>query len=664
MNKKLIVTMSYLLVIASLTFALLGLYSGNVLAAGDFTGEEFLGRPETDRISISVVPAVNMSIYYQYGTTSGGSYSNTSTFVATAGQPLVVVISGLTANTKYYYRMQYSKNGGSTWTARTEHSFWTKRAVGSTFTFDITSDSHIDIMLGNSGNWNNTLNRVAADTPDFLIDLGDTAAMDDGTSSVALGDTTAAGQVYIDTLAYLNKVSANSPLFMVAGNHEQQEAWHLQGTIANSLPIMGKNAEKKYYLNPLNDSFYSGDTTTMSALSGDHMIQDYYAWTWGDALFVVISPFWTTTTKPYTTTVGGGETDSTGSGDRWDWTLGVAQYNWLQNVLSTSSAKYKFIFAHQIVGGNGMTSPNQVNYGHGGVDSANLVEWGGNNVNGSPYTWATNRPSADGWGTLPIHQMLVANHVTAFFHGHDHQMAYETLDGIVYQSVPSGSFSGSFGIYSTGGNSGKTVWADLSQGAGYLRVTVGPSQTKVDFVRYNASMPVSPAYTYNMAPAAVTSYDLTTAVSPTGSGTITPAAGVHSYAENTVVSVTASPAAGYVFSHWDGACTGTGSCSVTMSSNKSVTAYFTAASAGILGDVNGDGQVTSTDALIILSGDVGLNVSQFCPINCGDVNNDGFVTSTDALIILSYDVDLTIPYPVGQAGACPVSVTPCPGCNP
>jgi len=451
---------------------------------------------------------------------------------------------------------------------------------------------------------------------------------------------------------------------MIAGNHEQQEAWHLQGTLANSLPVMGKNAEKKYYLNPLNDSFYSGDTTTMPDLSGDHTKQDYYAWTWGDALFVVISPFWTTTTKPYTTTVGGGETDATGSGNRWDWTLGVTQYNWLKNILSTSTAKYKFVFAHQIVGGNGLSNPNQVNYGHGGVDSANLVEWGGNNVGGSPYTWATNRLSSDGWGTQPIHQMLVANHVSAFFHGHDHQMAYELLDGIVYQSVPSGSFSGSFGMYSTGGNSGKTVWADSNQGPGYLRVTVGPSQTSVGFIRYNAAMPVSPAYSYTVAPAAVTTYNLTTAVSPAGGGTINPAAGVHPYNENTVVNVTATPASGYIFANWGGDCSGSGTCSVTMNGNKNVTAYFTDESAGILGDANGDGQVTSTDALIILSGDVGLDVTQFCPMNCGDVNSDGEVTSTDALIILSYDVGLDMPFPVGEAGACPASVTPCPGCNP
>jgi YD repeat-containing protein len=83
---------------------------------------------------------------------------------------------------------------------------------------------------------------------------------------------------------------------------------------------------------------------------------------------------------------------------------------------------------------------------------------------------------------------------------------------------------------------------------------------------------------------------------------------------------------------------------------------------GVLGDVNSDDTVNSTDALIILSCDVGLDTSTFCPINCGDVNGDGYVNSTDALIILSYDVGIPVPYPVGEPG-CPSIVTPCPGCG-
>lgn len=85
--------------------------------------------------------------------------------------------------------------------------------------------------------------------------------------------------------------------------------------------------------------------------------------------------------------------------------------------------------------------------------------------------------------------------------------------------------------------------------------------------------------------------------------------------------------------------------------------------AGILGDVNGDGVVNSTDALIILSCAVGYDTAQFCPMDCGDVNNDGMINSTDSLIIVSYAVGYEVPFPVGEPG-CPSGVTPCPGCNP
>ena len=63
-----------------------------------------------------------------------------------------------------------------------------------------------------------------------------------------------------------------------------------------------------------------------------------------------------------------------------------------------------------------------------------------------------------------------------------------------------------------------------------------------------------------------------------------------------------------------------------MNGNRSVTANFTAIPTGVLGGVNGDGAVDSTDALIILSADVGLNTSAYCPMNCGDVNGDGWST--------------------------------------
>jgi hypothetical protein len=48
-----------------------------------------------------------------------------------------------------------------------------------------------------------------------------------------------------------------------------------------------------------------------------------------------------------------------------------------------------------------------------------------------------------------------------------------------------------------------------------------------------------------------------------------------SYVPNTVVSLVATPSFGWTFQGWSGACAGTGTCNVSMSAAKSVTATFT-----------------------------------------------------------------------------------------
>jgi hypothetical protein len=87
---------------------------------------------------------------------------------------------------------------------------------------------------------------------------------------------------------------------------------------------------------------------------------------------------------------------------------------------------------------------------------------------------------------------------------------------------------------------------------------------------------------------AATSYILTVAMAGTGSGTVTPDSGTLSwagsvgtatYAANTLVTLTATPATGSTFSGWSGACVGnTNTCAVTMSQAQSVTATFAAPS--------------------------------------------------------------------------------------
>jgi len=164
--------------------------------------------------------------------------------------------------------------------------------------------------------------------------------------------------------------------------------------------------------------------------------------------------------------------------------------------------------------------------------------------------------------------------------------------------------------------------------------------------------------------AAPVQYNLTVGTSGNGTVTLNPSGGT--YTAGTTVTLTPVPDSGYVFDSWSGANAtdvvyAGGVYTIVMDGNKAVTAQFVAQSA-LLGGVNGDGVVDSTDALIILSCDVGIDTSQFCPMNCGDVNADGLIDSTDALIVLSYNVGISVPYAVG-GGVCPTNVAPCAGCG-
>jgi hypothetical protein len=438
-------------------------------ASVPFTATELLTRPTNVSVTVNVVPSAAGQMYVQYGTTPGVYTQNTSTTTLVAGTPKTVEVQGLNPNTRYYYRIASSDNGVD-WGYGSEHSFQTQRSQGSTFTFTITSDSHVNILLGSATQWQQTINNVANDHPDFEIDLGDTFSMD--YSMVTTQDE--ADQRYLYQRQFFDVIGNSASIFIVRGNHEQQEAWHLDdtGDEATSQPILAVNAQKKYYPNPVPGAFYSGDTAQNSFINGDHLKEDYYAWTWGDVLFVVLDPFWYTTTKPFVGNTGGGETSDTGSGNRWDWTLGSQQFNWFKQVLQGSNAAYKFVFAHQMAGGSDDYG------GRGGAVPANLVEWGGYNTDGSTYAWDANRAVAQ-WGSTPVHQMMMANNVSAFFHGHDHQYGYEVRDGIVYQCLPAAGFSGSgFGSYVEGGD--YTIRAMPSPG--HIRVTVTPTQSTVEYV--------------------------------------------------------------------------------------------------------------------------------------------------------------------------------------
>jgi hypothetical protein len=430
------------------------LISGIVqINAQNITQAEILGRPTNNSITVQAFFDASVEVCIRYGTISGNHPAQTAWQTFAANEPAEIIVSNLQPDTKYFYSMCYRQPNTVNFTTRPEHTFRTQRTVGDTFTFVVQADPHMDEQ-SSVAVYERCLQNQLEDNPDFMIDLGDFLMTD------KLKNLTT-NKIPKDTIPYRCKllrskyeISAHSvPLFIALGNHEGESGWNLNGT-AENIAVWDTNERKKYFLNPAPDGFYSGDATSYNFVG---QRESYYSWTWGDALFIVIDPYWFTNEKPKATT-------------GWLWTLGLAQYSWLKTTLENSTAKFKFVFSHQIIGGD----PD----GRGGVEYANLYEWGGSNKDGTPG-FAVNRP---GW-YKPIKDLLAENKVTIFFHGHDHFFGKQEKDCLVYQETPQPSHS-------------NTTTASVSYAAGYgylegtiipntghIRVTVSPAGVQTEYVR-------------------------------------------------------------------------------------------------------------------------------------------------------------------------------------
>lgn len=301
------------------------------------------------------------------------------------------------------------------------------------FCFAIQADSHLDYNT-DTNLYRQTLKNIAATKPDFLMDLGDTF-MTEKLPSLKEAELQYKTQRALFDLA-------GCPAVMVLGNHDGEGQKRGRGGTQDNRAEWSLAQRKKYFPNPMPDAFFTGNTDGK---------QDYFAWTWGGALFVVLSPYW------YSYSVRGGR-------GPWGFTLGDAQYAWLKKTLESSKAPFKFVFIHQLTGSLDSAS-------RGGSEAAKLHEWG--DTSGEFKRHRTEWP-------LNIHQLLCTNKVSVVFHGHDHFYAREELDSVIYQLVPQ-----------PGARNNKRTFAEeygYKQGvfhpsSGFLTISVSSTNVNISYIR-------------------------------------------------------------------------------------------------------------------------------------------------------------------------------------
>lgn len=436
-----------------------------------FIAHETVGRPTDVSATVHFMSLVALEAYAEYGT--DGSSQSTPTVVVPAEQPGLLELTGLSSNALCHYRLRYRLAGSAdAFTVGPEHSFHTQRTEGAPFTFTTEADSHLwdrwqdPVTSADVGElYTRVLNNVAADSPDFHFSLGDYSNTEYSNTQTQAIDR------YLIERRFQGQILHSIPFFFVLGNHEGEQGW--RRSPPDSVMIWSERSRKMLIANPRPDRFYTGCPD--SAASGPGRRESYYAWEWGDALFVVLDPFWYTMTRPYHL-----DFDWKSGGTGWDWTLGPDQYEWLYRTLQASTRRWKIVLLHHVAGG--VQIAGDVN-GRGGIEVAKwrvaqrpTFEWGGEDEAGMT-AFPLKRP---GWLHGPVHDLLVDNGVNLVIHGHDHLCAIQQLDGITYALCPTPTdLNYNWGYLAYAGY----VNGTLLPNTGHLRFQVSSDDIVIDYVR-------------------------------------------------------------------------------------------------------------------------------------------------------------------------------------
>jgi predicted phosphodiesterase len=299
------------------------------------------------------------------------------------------------------------------------------------FTAALMTDPHTGTFVDGAGPievLDEVTRNVRRDRPDFVIALGDNVAWSTSRNSPQPDDV-GATRAYTMYRRHIAQLSMSCPHFGLIGNWEGESGKLPADSVARVAEV-----RRRFMPNPDDQTYAQGGSSN----------EDYYAFEWGPALFVILN------VQSYTVPSGERDNRSDDVTVVEDWTLGSAQFAWMEQTLANSDHPFKFICIHHAVGGNG------------GAERATLYGRGGS------------RAAGVGEQKL-VHEAMREFGVQTFFYGHDHVFVDDMVDDIHYTLPGSCGAPWKFGREVTGY---RRYWGD----SGHARLAVRPGQATVSFV--------------------------------------------------------------------------------------------------------------------------------------------------------------------------------------
>ncbi len=355
------------------------------------------------------------------------AWKSTETIPLKPYTPFNMKLSSLSQGILYEYQLHACFKESNDFKPVAEGTFRTQRTKNVPFSFAMISDPHITLNEHERIRiLSDISSSILAGGPDFMLMLGDNIQTFTSHGGPMTEERFGPALYYLLKQG-LGELPSSVPLFTAIGNWEGENGWHPENQ-----KVWARNARMAWVPNPMPDTFPEG--------GGEH--GDYYGFTWGNSLFLVLNVTGYTLIEHI-------HGSKTGKCD--DWTLGQKQKEWLYKTLSASKSKWKFIFIHHTVSGKAGDDLN-TRYGRGGGQAAKTGE------------------------QKLIHEWMKEFHVNAMFYGHDHVFTDIPVDGIHYTCVGSAGAPWKFVKDETGY---EEYWPD----SGYTRVDVKEDKVIVSFIR-------------------------------------------------------------------------------------------------------------------------------------------------------------------------------------